>query len=100
MPKHDLTPGCYLDGSRGHYITRDAIRFACEHGFPIDPADLKIVDAYDDHYTDPDYPHEELNHIADDAIEYLNLRRRVGAHYWEFRDGDFGAFPEHEQDVR
>lgn len=100
MPKHTLRPGVYLDSHRGHYITRDAIRFAVEHGFPIDPADLKLLDLYEDHSHEPGYPHEDLAFIADEAIEYLNLKRRIGGHYWEFRDGDFGAFPEHPEDVR
>lgn len=34
--KPETHTGCYLDGNRGHYITRDAIRLAMGYGYKPD----------------------------------------------------------------
>jgi len=64
--------GCHLDNHRGHYITAAVIDLAVGYGWILDPMLKWVVDQYDNHNTDEDYPHEGLIELADEAIEWLN----------------------------
>lgn len=108
-PTTTLEPGCYLDNHRGHYITRDMIDFATEHGYIVGEMDAYVLSLYEDHYTDENYPHEILDEIARDAEDWLNVGENSGVdrpirgqnnppaipenHAWAWQDGDFGLYP-------
>jgi hypothetical protein len=64
--------GCYLDNHRGHYITRDAIRLAVDHGFIIGPFEKFAIDMYEDHDGDQEFPFEAMVELCDEAIAWLN----------------------------
>jgi hypothetical protein len=104
MPDHTTTlePGCYLDGSRGHYLTRDAIELAVSLGFMLDSFERYAVDRYE--FGEDDYPFDGLVELCDRAVEWLNsgTERMPGQNLpptipadclWDFNDGDFGLYP-------
>src|SRR3954465_2485728 len=64
--------GCYLDNHRGHYIMRDVIWMARDYGFIIGECERFVLDMYDDHGHEENYPHEGMIELADEAIEWLN----------------------------
>jgi hypothetical protein len=79
MPAAAQTPitevGCYLEGHRGHYLTRDAVELAIGYGFIVGPFERFALDMYDEtcHSTDPtEYPHEGLQSLCEEAVEWLN----------------------------
>lgn len=75
MPTETITiteTGCYLDNHRGHYITRDVIQFAQEHGFIVGQFEQYAIDTYDDSNVYTSYPNEGLIELCNDAIEWLN----------------------------
>ena len=95
--------GCYLDNHRGHYITRDAIELAVEFGFIIGPFERFVIDMYDDHCFDDNYPTETLIELCDDATAWLNSGQGTCSYcagtggqplppydgeYWTVKDGD------------
>lgn len=77
MPTETITlteadAGCALDNHRGHYISRDVVLLAIDHGFIVSPSDKWVLDSYDEHNADESYPHESVTDMANDAIEWLN----------------------------
>lgn len=68
----ELNIGCWLDNHRGHYIARDTILLAVEHGFIIGGMERFALDMYDDHGGDDGYPFEELTDLCDAAVQWLN----------------------------
>jgi hypothetical protein len=70
--------GCFLSNARGHYISRDVIDFAVEHGWIIGPFEQYAVSMYDsanEGHSAADYPQEALMELADEAVEWLNSGR-------------------------
>jgi hypothetical protein len=108
-----LEPGCYLDSHRGHYIVRDMIELAIDHGYIVDGFVRFTLDAYDEHYHEDNYPSGQLGELADDALAWLNVGDNSGPerpikgqnnppaipddYAWDWNDGDFGLY-EIEQD--
>lgn len=106
-----LETGCYLDNHRGHYITRDMINLAREYGFIVSECERWVLDTYHEHSHQPDYPHEALYELADEAQAWLNNGRGTtrmpgqnlppaipdGA-YWDWNEGDFGLYDIEELD--
>lgn len=86
-------PGCYFDSHRGHYIVPEIIRFAGDAGYMIDSETQTMLDRYDEHWHEEDYPMEELIEESDAAIEWLNDNRCPDGYVWEWFDGDFGLYP-------
>ena len=70
MTEADL--GCHLDNHRGHYIGRDAIQLAQGYGYIVGTFEQFAIDMYDDHGHDESYPHEGMNELVDDAVDWLN----------------------------
>ena len=65
--------GCYLDNHRGHYIQRDAIHLAVEHGFIIGGFEKFALDMYGkEGVGDVEYPFESLTELCDEAVNWLN----------------------------
>lgn len=85
--------GCYLDNHRGHYIQRDVVYLAVEHGFIIGGFEKFVIDLYDEHSHQEYYPHEELTELCDAAIEWLNSGQSECPHC----DGT-GGLPSDESD--
>ena len=69
--------GCYLDNHRGHYITRDAIQLAVDHGFIVGGFEQFALDMYDECSNDKEYPFEELVDLCDAAVGWLNSGQGV-----------------------
>lgn len=102
-----METGCYLDSHCGHYIIRDAVYFAVDHGFIIDGFESFALSHYESHSRDDTYPFEELVELSDRAIRWLNSSpwkreirgqncppRRPEDAYWGWNDGDFGLYTE------
>jgi hypothetical protein len=87
--------GCWLDNHRGHYITRDVILLAADHGFPLSDEDRAFVDTYDEDCHEPNFDFESLVDLSDRAIDWMNevLCDRPDDTYFQFLDGDFGLYP-------
>jgi hypothetical protein len=109
MTDQTLAPGCYLEGSRGHYITRDAIELAVGMGYLLDPFARYALDHYDD-YDDECYPQDALYELSNEVLDWLNGGPNEGIdrpirgqnsppripanHSWGWIDGDFGLYPD------
>lgn len=64
--------GCYLDNHRGHYIGRDTIQFAQDHGFIIGTFEQFAVSTYSEYGHHEDFPQEGMIELCDEAIAWLN----------------------------
>lgn len=78
--------GCWLEGARGHYLSRDVIDQATEWGFIIGPFEEYAVRMYEEHSHEDDYPNEGITELCDEAIAWLNS----GQSKCEFCDGTGG----------
>ncbi len=103
-----MEPGCYLDGARGHYITRDMIEMAQGFGYILDPFAQYTIARYGEGGDIADYPHEAMHDLADEILSWLNGGPNTGPDraipgqnsppaipegaVWEFNDGDFGLY--------
>ena len=110
-----LEPGCYLDNHRGHYISRDMILLSQEYGFIVDSTDQWLLDSYEDHSHEENYPAQSIYELADSALEWLNGGPNEGVdrpikgqnsppiipenHYWDWNDGDFGLYEIDQEDI-
>lgn len=72
MDTQTIAPGCIFDNHRGHYISRDVIKFAIDLGFIVGPFEQYALDTYDDDFHHDTYPAEALIELSTDAIEWLN----------------------------
>jgi hypothetical protein len=97
--------GCWLDGYRGHYLTRDAVQLAQGVGFIVGPFEQWALDTYDAQSHEDSYPFEGLVELCDDAMAWLNssptVREIAGQNMpparpegalWAFEDGGFGLW--------
>lgn len=105
MTKDIIQTGCYLDGRRGHYITRDMIWMSEEFGFIIGEDWKFILDMYESHSDHENYPIEAMYELQREAEDWLNSSSsereikgqnmppsRPENHYWRFEDGDYGLW--------
>jgi hypothetical protein len=94
MPDHTtiLEPGCYLDGSRGHYITRDTER---KHMHAIDViAYTYNADTYCPHCVAVAFERTEGPSLFDGAEAILDARAtEAGIDRYAEETFDSGDFP-------
>lgn len=67
-----IESGCHLDGHRGHYIFRDVIQLAAEHGYIVDSFASYALTMYEDHSHRDDFPCEAVIELTEEAINWLN----------------------------
>lgn len=104
--------GCYLNNSRGHYISRDVVEFAIAHGFIVGLSDQYVLDSYEERSHEDNFPFEVIVELSDEAIQWLNqddgderlpgqnfAPARPDGYYFDWNDGDFGLYSQYE-DVR
>jgi hypothetical protein len=111
MKKHDES-GCYGDGTLGHQHTREACADTLQYyrvanfisrGLPV--PDCAGVSFYSDQpYHLAECYDDLLGEMSDNAQEeyaacaWLNEHAPFTGAYWGWQDGDFGLWPDEEED--
>ena len=81
----NVTTGCVLESSRGHYAGMYLVRTALVLGWQDEQAN-DLCDHYEDAYYSPTFDHQVWSDIMDDALGWLNDNTDDGVWYWW--DGD------------
>lgn len=92
-------PGCYIAGHEGHYGTPSLVRFAIGLGMLVTGEDATLLDRYHEDNHLPDFPHEHLVDLADRAEAWLNEHHPREGHSWRWDDGEFGLYPDEDEDA-
>lgn len=105
-----METGCYIDCHNGHYAIPSVIELAQNYGYILGPFAEYVLDNYNDHYHEDEYPTSALDELATSAIEWLNSSYstreiqgqncppfRPDGYYWDWNDGDFGLYKEEDE---
>ncbi len=85
--------GCIYDSHNGHYNIPFVIGYAEQAGRPTDPFVQWALNCYASHCHMPAFPNEALIEECDAAIVWLNDNVADECDlYFDFNDGDFGAY--------
>lgn len=98
--------GCWVEGSRGKYAMPYMIRRAMDHGFPVSPTEVLVIEAYErgeetlagTQYGEID-THDWLfdsHELGDKAEEWLNEHVAPDGHTFGWLDGEFFLWSDEE----
>lgn len=114
-----LEPGCYIDSRHGHYAIPAMVRLAVDHGFVLDSFAAYVLSRYERDCHEDTYPTEGLYELAQEAGDWFNSSSdprfpgisnpghvkgqnpapvRPDGCTWGWNDGDFGLYPESDED--
>ncbi len=96
-------PGCYVDSHWGQYAVARMVQVAAELGWEDEQAsDLArrhlaaMGPSSEPGLVGDEF--EELMGACDDAEDWLNHHATVAGHSWGWYEGDFGLYPNEEED--